>query len=427
MSNIIRINKSAVEQAKPPQGKDQEFYRDDQLKGFALRVTASGVKSFVVETLINKKVRRITIGKYGKLTAEQARKEAMSLLGRIAKGENPIAEKKMQKIKAITLQQAFDDYLHARKSLKQTTIDDYKRVLKQVMPDWLNKPIANISRDMIANRHAKFGDSNSKARANLCMRLLRAIFNYAIYQYQTEDGKNVININPVKFLSHARSWYRIERKQTIVKQHQLADWYRGVAALSERYQFDHAALWQDYFMLILLTGLRRTEAASLRWENVDLKGKILTLPDTKNRSTHILPMSDFLVELFERRSQAAQSEYVFPASIGTGHIVEPRKTMLKVIEISGVEFTLHDLRRTFITTAESLDISSYSLKRLLNHKNSNDVTAGYLVIDVERLRKPMQQITSYLLKSMKITESAEVVSVNSHFQSKASGKEIKHV
>ena len=99
--------------------------------------------------------------------------------------------------------------------------------------------------------------------------------------------------------------------------------------------------------------------------------------------------------------------------------------MLKVVEVSGVEFTLHDLRRTF--TAESLDISSYSLKRLLNHKNSNDVTAGYLVIDVERLRKPMQQITSYLLKSMKMTESPEIVSVNHHFQRQDSSEGMKHV
>src|SRR3990167_5889469 len=209
MSKIIRINKSAVDQAEAPPSKDQEFYRDDQLKGFALRVTASGVKSFVVETLINKKVRRITLGKYGKLTAEQARKEAMSLLGRIARGENPIAEKKLQKVKAITLQQAFSDYLQARKSLKQTTADDYKRVLQQVVSDWLNKPIVSINRDMIAKRHAKYGESNSKARANLCMRLLRAIFNFAIYQYQTEDGANIISVNPVTFLSHARSWYRI--------------------------------------------------------------------------------------------------------------------------------------------------------------------------------------------------------------------------
>ena len=64
-----------------------------------------------------------------------------------------------------------------------------------------------------------------------------------------------------------------------------------------------------------------------------------------------------------------------------------------VIKATGIHFTVHDLRRTFIIIAESLDTPAYALKRLLNHKMTNDVTAGYIVADVERLRKPMQQIT----------------------------------
>lgn len=72
--------------------------------------------------------------------------------------------------------------------------------------------------------------------------------------------------------------------------------------------------------------------------------------------------------------------------------------MEKVIEKTGIKFTVHDLRRTFITIAESLDIPAYALKRLLNHKTSGDVTAGYIIIDVERLRRPMQMITDYILK-----------------------------
>ncbi|MFX8543023.1 hypothetical protein ABTM06_20225, partial [Acinetobacter baumannii] len=62
-------------------------------------------------------------------------------------------------------------------------------------------------------------------------------------------------------------------------------------------------------------------------------------------------------------------------------------------------------RRTFITIAESLDISAYALKRLLNHKMTNDVTAGYIVTDFERLRKPMQEITDHLLKCMELKQT----------------------
>ncbi len=80
--------------------------------------------------------------------------------------------------------------------------------------------------------------------------------------------------------------------------------------------------------------------------------------------------------------------------------MEPRKAMLKVAELAGVTFTVHDLRRTFATTAESLDLPAYALKRLLNHKMTHDVTAGYIMHDVERLRKPMQRISDYLNRQM---------------------------
>ena len=75
---------------------------------------------------------------------------------------------------------------------------------------------------------------------------------------------------------------------------------------------------------------------------------------------------------------------------------------------SGVSFSAHDLRRTFITIAESLDISVYALKRLLNHKMINDVTAGYIITDVYRLRVPMQKITDYILLQVGLKTSATI-------------------
>jgi integrase len=124
-------------------------------------------------------------------------------------------------------------------------------------------------------------------------------------------------------------------------------------------------------------------------------------------------MSDFIYELFLRRSKATRRKFVFPAESEDGHVVEPRKAMLKVASLSGVPFTVHDLRRTYLTVAESLDISAYALKRLVNHKTNNDVTSGYLIMDVERLRKPMQQVTDYLLKCMGVKKSADICDIGS--------------
>lgn len=388
---------------------EQKRYYDDKLKGFGVRVTSGGSKAFFVEKLVSNRLQRITIGRFPEISTEVVRKEAQILLGKIATGVNPVAEKKAKRIKRITLQEVFNDYLKARKSLKPLTITDYERVLKQVVPDWLDKSLVNITRDMIAKRHMQYGESNSKARSNLAMRVLRALFNFAINQYQASDGKEIFTENPIKRLSHTRAWYRIDRKQTVIKSNKLADWYKGLMRLSEWHSKHDTEMWQDYFLLVLFTGLRRQEAASLRWENVDLDSKTFTLHDTKNRNSHTLPMSEYIFELFQRRKQAIKNEFVFSANSDTGHLIEPRKAMLKVAELSAVTFTVHDLRRTFITTAESLDIPAYALKRLLNHKMNHDVTAGYIIMDVERLRKPMQQITDYLLKCMGVKKAAKVV------------------
>ena len=126
----------------------------------------------------------MTLGKYGNLTVEEARKQAKSLLGSVARGDDPIAEKKTKKVHAMTLQQVLNDLPQSKKRFKATTLNDYQCVLHEVVPDWLDKPLVNITREMIAKRMHQTWKANSKARANNAMRVLRAIFNYAMYEYR---------------------------------------------------------------------------------------------------------------------------------------------------------------------------------------------------------------------------------------------------
>lgn len=400
----VKINKTFVDKAEVPVGKDQVFYRDSELKGFALRVTAAGTKSFVVEKNIGNKVRRITLGKYGAFTVEKARKKAQEVIGQIATGIDPIAEKQSMKINNMTLNDVFNDYKKARKSLKHNTLYNYERILNVAFAGWGNKSFLSITKDKVAKHHEKLGKESGEAYANLAMRLLRALFNFAAGQYEDAQGRSLVIENPVKRLSQTRAWYRVERRQTFIKAHELALWYAGVQ------QLENETL-RDYLLLIILTGLRRQEAATLRWDQVDLKAKTLTVLDTKNHESHTLPLSNYLYELLSSRSQKRSNEYVFPGTGAAGHIIEPRKQMANVTKFSGIHFTVHDLRRTFITIAEGLDISAYALKRLMNHKMSGDITAGYIVTDVERLRKPMQQITDYFLKCMRVQPSEIVLEI----------------
>lgn len=405
----MKITKLAVDKLDIPlsdkPGKTaQKRYYDDTLKGFGVRVTSGGTKAFFVEKLIERKLCRITLGRYPELTVEMAKNEAKKLLGQIAMGIDPVAEKRTAQMRQVTLNDVFNDYLQVRKSLKQTTITNYKQILNKAFSNWGDNPLISITKDKIAKQHEKLGHAHGEAYANLAMRILRALFNFAAGQYEDSQGKSLITENPVKRLSQTRAWYRIERRQTFIKSHELAPWYEALKQLTN-------TTLQDYLLLILFTGLRRQEAATLQWNQIDLRGKTLTVLDTKNHEPHTLPLSDFLLELLQLRNETRTNEYVFAGTGLAGHIVEPRKQMAKITQLSDIHFTVHDLRRTFITIAESLDIPAYALKRLLNHKMANDVTAGYIVADVERLRKPMQLITEYILKCMGVIKSAEVIAI----------------
>jgi integrase len=396
----MHITKTSVEKLPIPQKGSlgqtgQKRYYDDKLKGFAVRVTSGGAKTFIVEKLVKGKLCRIKIGRFGEVTAEQARKNAEILLGQIASGIDPLAEKHTAKMREVTLQEVMQDYLQARKSLKPKTLYDYNRVLTIAFVAWKNKPLISITKDKVTKLHEKLGKENGEAYANLAMRVLRALFNFEAGQYEGSQGKSLITENPVKRLSQTRAWYRIERRQTFIKSHELADWYAAVKNLGNE-------TLRDYLLFILFTGLRRQEAAKLKWNQVDLKSKLFRIIDTKNREPHTLPLSDYLYEILLVRYQNAHNNYVFPGTGKDGYIIEPRKQMAKVIEATGIQFTVHDLHRTFITIAESLDIAAYALKRLLNHKMNGDVTADYIMLDVERLRKPMQMIADHLLLQMKL-------------------------
>lgn len=392
----LRISKSFIDKITLPEvgpdgGAKQVFYRDSVIAGFALRVTSGGAISFIVEKRVDGRVKRKTLGRYGNLTVEQARKEAQKYLGKVASGIDPIREVQERRAKRISLEEAFKDYLATRKNLKPNTLNDYHRSMKEMFKDWQAKALSDISRDMVISRHAEYGE-RSPARADNGMRILRAIFNHSLQRYQDSSGKPFLVANPVDVLSHQRAWYKVERRQTLIKDHQLKAWYEAAMQLNNE-------TTRDYLHLVLLTGLRRTEAATLTWDQVDFQEKTLTITATKNNRIHRLPFSDAIESLLLRRHSEKSSPYVFPSDSERGHLFEPRTALARVTKLSGVEFTLHDLRRTFITAAERLDIPAYALKRLLNHKDPNDVTEGYIIFDVERLRVPMQRITDFFIAS----------------------------
>lgn len=393
----MKINKNTLDRVALPKKKpngtaNQDLYWDNALPRFGVRVGSGGTKTFLIEKRVNGRTQRMNIGRFGEITAEQARIEAVKLLGEVAQGKDPIAERRAKSARSITLQQTWEAYQKSRKDLKPGTLANYNKCIDGCFGDWKNKRLVDITKDMIEERHREIG-SRAPQRANNAMRVLRALFNHAMHSFEDSEGNPYISANPVSRLSQNRGWYPNKRRQTVLKSHELKAWYAGTAALSN-------TTARDLFRLLLFTGLRKMEGVNLQWQDIDLKSRTLTIQDTKNREPHTLPLTDFLYDLLAERFKNSDSPWAFPSPHGDGPLSEPQTAKKKVIAESGISFTLHDLRRTFITVAESLDVSAYSLKRLVNHRMTNDVTAGYIITDVERLRDPMNKISNYLLEQI---------------------------
>jgi integrase len=387
-SNRIKLTKASVERV-PFVSRGQRFLWDTELPGFGLCV-GSKSRTYLVQRTMggrgpNRETVKVRIGRHGIFTAEEARREARDLLNRMARGENPRETKRKTEAESLTLRQAWVQFQSLKPNLSPKTIESYSRVVNRDLACWLDRPLAGISGSELVREYLRQSSERTPSTAARNMRCFRAIYNFAMAIHEN------LPQNPADRLKKLRLWHRDPPRSSYIRPHQLPVWYAGIMRL----QNDHAP---DYFRLLVFTGMRKSEGLALRWEHIDFGGRTLTVPKTKNGDPLVLPLSSFLVDLFKaRRQRFPSAEWVFPGDDPERRIEEPKKWIKRANEASGIKFSPHDLRRTFITVAESLDLSAYTLKRLMNHRTGWDVTAGYIILDVERLRAPMQRITDRLM------------------------------
>lgn len=401
----MKLTKTIVDMLPVPE-TGYKLYPDDELPGFGVYVTSTGVRTYYLERRIKGRKHRMKVCRSEEMAPEKARNHARTLVGEIIQGKDVIAEKKRKVIEAITLKEAVEDYVEKRRvkgglKLKPRTKDDMLKACKRLLADWWEKPLTAITPDRVLTRHRELTDA-SPAQADLVMRYGQAVFEFWRVRNTDAEGNPIIANNPFGRISAVKQWNKVKRRKTRLKKPEFPVWYEAVSALP------HNA--KNYLLLILLTGLRATEAGTLTWSNVDFEAKTILIPDTKNRRPHTLPLSDFLVEILEEQKRHAEgSIYVFPGRHGKEHIKSVQTLTDKIAKDTGVKFCRHDLRRTFETVAESIDIPYYALKALLNHSTEDDVTAGYLDIESERLRIPMQRITDHILTLCGAKGGAQVI------------------
>ncbi|MBK9522159.1 MAG: tyrosine-type recombinase/integrase [Rhodocyclaceae bacterium] len=380
--------------------KKPVFYWDSVDKGFAVKVSKTR-KRYIAEAPVYGETVRVDLGGHPGLDAKKARIAARIAFGQMHDGINPNNERRAKREKGRVFREICEEYLEC-KPIGERTRRDYRYHMGRTVVELMDRPYLKVSRSEIEKLYIeKAGATGSPAQANQAFRFVNAVFRFAT-RYRDADGKSPLLENPVTVLSEHKLWRRVVKRTRHVKQEQLRPVWEALWQLRNDNKSQDRETIRDLYLVLFFTGMRISEAQNLKWTDLDFDSRIISLEITKNHLPHVIPWSDYLEALFIRRREArGKSRWVFPSTRleGKKPIQEPDKQLKRIVIHSGVQFSAHDIRRTFLTATSYIEqrYNAYLIKRLVNHKVA-DVTAGYIQFNLEDIRRCMQQITDYILE-----------------------------
>ena len=378
--------------ALPAPEKGRIDYYDEEVKKLSCRVSSTGNKSFVVIKYVNGNAQRVTLKA---TTVTEARKEATSEIDKINKGINPNAEKRKKDAEKTTLSQCLEQYLSSR-NLKPNTVKDYRYKVSHDLAEWANMPIVKISESMVMKKQKQLTQIGTTV-ANASMRVLRAVMNYAF-------AVGMIEASPVGVLSRARVWHKNKRRSRIILAEQLQAWHEAVEAIPNQKA-------KVYFLMLLYMGFRSSEALTLEWSNVNMKDNTITALDTKNHSDHTLPIPKALLPHIKAlKEHTGGFKWVFTGEDTAKHMTVPKKQIAAIVKATDIEFSSHDLRRTFATIGEAVGVPLSMIKRMMNHVTTEDITASYISTETDTLRENINKIGAFI--HAKATQKDNVIQLH---------------
>lgn len=381
---MAKLTKRVVDQSVPQQ--TEYFVWDSELRGFGLRVSPAGRKSFLVQYRFNGKTRRQGLGVHGVLTVEQARTQALGVLSDVAARVDPRSTPKPETAK-LTVAELCDAYLRDGVGLKKasTLATDRGRIRRHIKPLLGSMIAANIQRADIDRfvRDVTAGKTAAEEKTKLGGRvrvkggggtaartvgLLGAIFTFAINSLSLRADNPVLGVSRrkdtrrVRFLSNSEA-------MALGKAFSLAE-------LNQANPFPLAAI-----KLLLLTGARKSEILSAQWSYIDFERAQIRLPDSKTgeRTIHVPAQG---LDLLRNLARKTGSKYVFPSDRTDGHFVGLQKVWTALRTDAGLEdLHLHDLRHMFATMAAAEGHSLLTIGHMLGHKDPRTTQIYAHVVD----------------------------------------------
>jgi len=371
-----------------PEGSTRREIWDTEIKHLCCRVSHTGRKVFQAIGKLHGKTTRVTLGTFPAMGAEEARQKARKAVVEMGDGINANEQKRQARVEASekpgTVLSTYKRMIEVR-PLRKHTLNSYSASMKHLKM-WHGLPVVSLEREMVLTRYSAIKKQSGPYAANRAADLLSAICNFS----RILSGKP--ELNPVKVIRETKARHIEDPRDVSLSPEEIRVFRATIENLN-------GSNGRDVMFTLLLTGMRKSEAMGLQWENINFEERTLTVPNTKNKKPLCLPLSAPLLAMFKARWELWQRPdrgAVFPTHGKDGHAVSLDQAS-RHVKMEIPHFTPHTLRKTFSTTAINLGVDGMTVDVLTNHVPRGMTARHYYKPSVDDLREPMERIAAGLL------------------------------
>jgi integrase len=349
----IKLTKSAIDSL--PVTVKETVYWDAGLPGFGVKVTPKGKRVFIVLYRTGgagSRLRKYTIGPYGRITLAMARAQAQKIFVARLDGRDPAAEKADSRRRLVVdrVDGLVETFIPERLSGLRSGPAVANRLRNDVIPRWGAKSIHDIKRRDIVDLVSEVAQRGPGANRNIA-KVLKTFFRWCV-------GRAVIDFSPVEGLNL--------RPPDRSRDRALDDKELAAVILTGR---NMPSPFGAILEVLALTGQRREEVAQTAWSEVDEATRTWHIPSrrSKNAKAHLVHLSDRVWTIIKGQPQHSR---VFFATSGGKNFQSFKYAKATLDELSGVTgWRIHDLRRTVVTGMARLGVLPHVADKILNHQS----------------------------------------------------------
>ena len=369
-----KLTKSAIDAF--PIAQSDTVYWDTALPGFGVKLTPKGRKVFIVLYRTGgagSKLRKYTIGPYGRVTLHQARVAAQKVFAARLEGRDPAAEKRESKrrIVADRVEDLLETFINQRLSQNRSGGETARLLRREMGKAWAGRSIHDIGKRDLVELIFAIEQRGAPVAANKALKSIKMFLRWCV-------GRAILDQSPAEGVPMPTKEIARDR---VLSDEELAKVILAARAIDDRYA--------GIVELLALTGQRREEVAKLAWEELDLGQRVWTIPKhrTKNAKPHVVHLSDESMAVLQRMGKHGPHPFAFHGTKPFDHFASAKR---KLDELSGVtEWRLHDLRRTCVSGMARLGVAPHVADKILNHQSGtiSGVAAVYQRHEFLRERK----------------------------------------